>query len=326
MTVSSFFSGQTILVTGGAGFIGSHLTGSLTASGAKVTVVDHHSPTHLTNLRDCLKHVEYIKADILDASFSALLGDRAFNCIFHLAGNAYVPTSVEDPWRDFQANAVGTLKLLDTLRQLGRTSRVIVLSSAAVYGNISSASITEDEMTVPISPYGVSKLVVDRYAAVYARLYGLRVASLRPFSAYGPGQKKQVVYDFIHKLSRHPKEFYALGDGTQVRDFTYVTDVVQAALCIAQNGPLCGEAYNVGSGQAHNTQRLLDLLCELMGIQPQIYWSGVNRSGDPLRFLANIDRLRKLGWCPAVSFRDGLQRTLAWYQRDRISTGNGVVG
>jgi UDP-glucose 4-epimerase len=316
ITQSEFFAGQSILVTGGAGFIGSHLVESLIATGAKVTVVDNLCTGRLGNLKNCLNYMEYIQDDILSDTYHSMLTTRAFDGIFHLAGNAYVPPSVEHPWHDFQANAVGTFRLLDSLRQSGWPVRVIVLSSAAVYGNLDSTSISEDDPTVPISPYGVSKLTVDRYAAVYARLYGLQVASLRLFSAYGPRQQKQVVYDFIHKLTHNPAELHASGDGTQVRDFSYVTDVVQAALCVAQNGPLQGETYNVASGEACSTQQLLDTLCELMGVRPRIRWSGTNRPGDTQRWLANVDRLQALGYRPSVPLREGVQRTLAWYQTE----------
>jgi len=322
-TTASFFSGQAVLITGCAGFIGSHLAESLVSVGAKVTAVDHHCLEHVVNLKDYLGRIEYIQDDILNDTFHALLTDRTFDSIFHLAGNSYVPSSVEQPWRDFQANAVGTLRLLESLRQVRRFTRVVVLSSAAVYGNIDSVSINEDAPTDPISPYGVSKLAADRYVAVYARLYGLRAATLRPFSAYGPRQQKQVVYDFIRKLSHDATEIHASGDGTQVRDFTYVTDVVQAALYVAQKSPLHGEAYNVASGEACSTQELLGMLCELMGVRPQIRWSGKNRPGDPQRFLANIDRLQALGWRPTVSLREGLRRTLVWSQTARNSTANG---
>ena len=309
-----YFANKSVLVTGAAGFLGSHLTESLLAASAKVTVVDRQYSNRGPSRRPTPERCECIEASIISDAFQHVLATKTFEFIFHLAGNAYVPTSVEQPQRDFQANAVGTLHLLESLRQSKRSTRVIVFSSAAVYGDIDSDSISEDAPTAPISPYGVSKLTADRYAAVYARLYGLRIASLRPFSAYGPRQRKQVVYDFIHKLSGNPAEIHASGDGAQVRDFIYVTDIVQAAMCVAQNGPLAGETYNVGSGEACSTRHLLACLNELMKIQPRIRWSGTNRPGDPQRFLANVDRLRALGWRPMVSLREGLQRTLAWYQ------------
>jgi nucleoside-diphosphate-sugar epimerase len=122
------------------------------------------------------------------------------------------------------------------------------------------------------------------------------------------------VYDFIRKLSSGSDEVYALGDGSQIRDFTYVADVVRAALWVAQAGSLCGEVYNVASGEPCTIRELLDTLCELMDIQPHIAWSGNVRPGDPQRWLPSISRLKALGWQPTVHLREGLERTLSWYR------------
>ena len=311
-----FFAGKAVLVTGGAGFIGSHLVARLEELGAGVTVVDDLRTGNLANIGQCVDRLELVQDDISNGGLHSLVATRDYDVAFHLAANPYVPPSIEQPWYDFQVNLVGTLRLLETLRQHAQPPRLILASSAAVYGDIDAPAIREDHPTVPISPYGVSKLAAERYAAVYARLYGLRTASLRFFSVYGPRQRKQVVYDLLRKLSRRPAELEVLGDGTQTRDFNYVSDVVDAALRVAARGPLVGEAYNVASGRACTIHELLGILSDLTGSRPRIKWSGAVRPGDPQRWLADVSRLRALGWEPAVSLREGLVCTLEWYRSE----------
>jgi UDP-glucose 4-epimerase len=308
------FESCDILVTGGAGFIGSHLTERLVAAGARVTVVDDLRSGSFTNLGHCASKVTHVAADILTERFETVVGSRKFDAIFHLAGNPYVPPSVERPWDDFQLNLGATVRLLETLRKAGSRARVVLASSAAVYGDLDADPITEEHPTVPISPYGVSKLAAERYGAVYARLYGLRIASLRYFSIYGARQRKQVVYDLLCKLSQGTDEVQVHGDGTQTRDFTYVSDVAAATLTVAAAGALRGEVYNVAGGQVCSIRDLVDELRRLVGSRARVQWSGVVRPGDPQRWSADWSRLAALGWRPRVSLHDGLERTVAWYQ------------
>jgi len=310
------FKDLTVLVTGGAGFIGSCLTERLVESGARVTIVDHLHARSVANLARCRDRVECVQEDILSDRFRTLMASRSFEVIFHLAGNPYVPPSVEDPWHDFQLNLEGTLRLLESVRKSGSCPRVLIASSAAVYGDLDVGPITEEHPTVPISPYGVSKLAAERYGAVYARLYGMRIASLRFFSVYGPRQRKQVVYDLLRKFSSGAAEVEVFGNGTQVRDFNYVSDVVDATLTVADAGALAGEVYNVAGGQECSLRELVGLLSDVLGVRPRIRWSGAVRPGEPQRFLADYRRLAGLGWRPKIALREGLQRTLSWYRSE----------
>jgi UDP-glucose 4-epimerase len=185
-----------------------------------------------------------------------------------------------------------------------------------VYGNPVRNPSHEDDPTFPISPYGAGKLAAERYVAVYSQLYGLKAASLRYFSIYGPRQRKQVVYDLTAKICQNQSELKIHGDGTQTRDFNYVEDAARAAMIVAECGALHGEVYNVGSGRECSISQLAQMLCNILGANPDYAYSGTVRPGDPERWSVDIGRLRGLGYEVGVSLEDGLQRTVEWYLRE----------
>ncbi|MBI4492675.1 MAG: GDP-mannose 4,6-dehydratase [Chloroflexi bacterium] len=301
-----------VLITGGAGFIGSHLAEAALAEGAQVTVVDEVA-TGRCEHQDGLSNLEVIEARVGTDAFASLLRSGRFDTIFHLAGSGYVPPSVEDPYFDFERNLHPTIRLLECLRLHRLATPLVFASSATVYGAPRELPIAESAPLDPVSPYGVSKLASERYVAVYARLYGLRAASMRLFSVYGPRQRKQVVYDLIDRLHRNPEVLTILGDGTQERDFTYVTDVAQAALLIAARGALAGETYNVATGETCSTLELAREVAAALGLDPQLRFTGAVRPGDADRWAADISRVRALGYAPRVDLRQGIRETVAWY-------------
>ena len=250
------------LVTGGAGFIGSHVVEHLVADGARVTVVDDLSSGCLDNLGSVMARIDFD-----DRPLGALLAEPAlvldYDVIFHLAANAYIPPSVEDPAFDFGLNLETTFRLLEVLRTAERRPRLVNTSSAAVYGDPQRLPIHESDPTVPISPYGVGKLSAERYVAVYSQLYGIAASSVRLFSVYGPRQRKQVVYDLIDRLARDPSRLDVIGDGTQERDFAYVEDVAAAMVLVSRQAPGAGEVFNVASGSTHSIAQLV--VCYLRG-------------------------------------------------------------
>jgi UDP-glucose 4-epimerase len=319
------FNPMKVLVTGGAGFIGSHLVEDLVKRDACVTVVDNLATGDRANLTAVSSRIEFQVMDVAGSDFGTLLAKQNFDAIFHLAANAYVPPSVNDPSFDYHSNLEASFRMFEVLRRVHYPGKLINFSSAAVYGEPSRLPIRETDPVIPISPYGVSKLAIERYAHVYARLYGLRVASLRLFSVFGPGQRKQVVYDLINKLAHNPNLVEILGDGSQTRDLNYVTDVVQAALKVAENAPLVGETYNTASGCSYSIRDLIQVLCEVMNVQPVLNFSGHVRPGDPNRWECDITCLQQLDYEPQVSLKEGIRRTVDWFMAAGARHGNPVV-
>ena len=305
--------GGPVLVTGGAGFIGSHLVEELVAAGIAVTVVDDLSSGRLDNLEAVLPRIQRIVGDLADLLRANRLALDEYQHVFHLAANAYIPPSVEDPAFDFHANLYNTFMLLEALRRLPHPPRLTTASSAAVYGNPVRLPVRETDPTVPISPYGVSKLAGERYVAVYSQIYGLRATSLRFFSVYGPRQRKQVVYDLFLKLRANPQRIEVLGDGSQARDFAYVGDVVRALLLGATAAPGQGEVYNVASGTTHTIAELIAAWCDVCGITPEVAYSGQVRPGDAQQWVVDLTRLKRLGFDPQTTLRQGLAAIRDWY-------------
>jgi UDP-glucose 4-epimerase len=310
--------GRRVLVTGGAGFIGSHLVERLVAIGAQVTVVDDLSSGTQENISSVLERIDFKKKELGALLNSKSLDLSTFDYIFHLSANAYVPPSVENPEYDFHTTLANTFHLLNAMRQCENAPFFVYMSSAAVYGNPQRLPISESDLTVPLSPYGVSKLASERYVDVFCRLYNLKGVTLRLFSAYGARHKKQVVYDLLVKLKASGGSIEMVGDGTQSRDFLHVSDVVNALLLLADQSEGKGEVYNVASGVAHTINDLVNTWCEVCGLKPQVTYSGQVRSGDADKWSADISRIEKLGYKANVSLSEGLKATLSWYDQCAI--------
>jgi UDP-glucose 4-epimerase len=297
-----------VLVTGGAGFIGSHLVERLVARGDSVTVVDDLRTSTLDNLASVAERITLVQGDCSAAA--AIVGEQ--DLIFHLAAPAYVPPSVDDPIGDLRANVEQTLHLLGALRALEHRPRMIHVSSAAVYGQPNVQPIREECPPAPVSPYGVDKFAAEEHVRVATRLHGIRAAILRYFPVYGPRQRKQVVYDIVSKIRQSPDRIEVFGTGQELRDLTYVEDVVSATIIAAERAPARGEAYNVGSGTMVTIAKVVETIARSMGAAPEIVFSGSVRPGDSERMVADISRLRTLGYEPSVSLEQGLRRTVAW--------------
>jgi UDP-glucose 4-epimerase len=317
--ISARFAETHVLVTGGCGFIGSHLVAGLAAGGARVTVLDNLQAGRWENLEAVRGRVECVDGDVRDAStVLRLVAHVRPRCVFHLAANASVPGSVQDPAYDFEANALGTFVVLNALRIAGEGAKVVVASSGAVYGEPVSFPIGEEDALKPISPYGASKLSTEISCRMFHRVYEMPVTIARLFNAYGPRMARFVVLDFLRKLASDPARLEVLGTGKQVRDFTYVADTVQGLLLLALQGAP-GEAYNVSSGANYSVTELAHRLIAVRGLtgKTEIAYTGTSWVGDAQRWEVSIEKLRSLGYKPAYTLDEGLRRTQEWFDEQR---------
>lgn len=302
-------------VTGGAGFLGSHIAEALAAAGHTVTVVDDFSTGVLENLEGA--GVQLLQYSVQHSEVEVRLGAERPEAIFHLAGDARVGKSMEDPRSDCERNLLPTLALLEAIRRASPETKLLFASTGAVYGGDAREPFTEGDGLYPVSPYAVSKLGAERYCYAFAQSFGLRTCNLRLFSIYGPRQRKQVVYDLIRKVHENPERVPLFGDGTQERDFSHVGNIVDAFLLAAERAEFRGEAINVAGDEIASIRTLAALIAEEMGERPEFVFSGQQRPGDSQRWIADTARLRAMGYRPRVGLREGLRDTIDWFRRSQ---------
>jgi UDP-glucose 4-epimerase len=300
------------LVTGGAGFIGSHLVDALVARGDQVVVLDDLSTGFAANIHAGATLVEGSVADE-DAVARAVAG---CDVVFHEAAHKAVLRSVERPLTTDTANTHGTLTVLKAAADAG-VRRVVHASSSSVYGGATTVPTPESEPLVPRSPYAVTKLAAEHYCRVFAELYGLETVALRYFNVYGPRQRPDATYAAVIPLFvdalLHGREVEVHGDGLQSRDFTYIDDVVAANL-LAASAPAqsSGNAYNIAAGESASLLDILGILGDVLGVTPALRFVAP-RAGDVRRSQADASAAaRDLGFECTISLDDGLRRTIDW--------------
>jgi nucleoside-diphosphate-sugar epimerase len=304
------------LVTGGAGFIGSHIAEALVARGDEVRVLDDLSTGKMENLAGVAGRFEFVEGDIRDLA-TCRRAVAGADTVFHEAALASVVRSVADPILCDAINVKGTLNLLVAAAEAGVRAFVLA-SSSAVYGDDPSAAKAEGREGKPMSPYGVSKFVGEKYAQVFHTLHGLRAVSLRYFNVFGPRQDPTSEYSaviplFITKMLRGERPTI-YGDGEQSRDFIYVGDVVRANLAAAGSDAAAGEAVNVAGGLGTTVNGLLGAVNEVLGTTIEAVHAPP-RPGDILHSTADISKARRLmDFAPGLSFRVGLKETVTWYK------------
>jgi len=309
------------LVTGGAGFIGSHIASALTKDGARVRVLDDLSTGHRENIDEIGGDVEFIQGSVADEDLlNKVLED--VELVFHEAAIPSVPRSVEAPRQTHIASVDGTFSLLVAARDRG-VRRVVYAASSSAYGDQPTLPKSEEMRPDPLSPYAVAKLVGEYYCRAFTRVYGLETVSLRYFNVFGPrqdpgSQYSGVVSRFISVLLSNERPVI-YGDGEQSRDFTYIDNVVFANLSAASAKEASGKVINVANGQRITLNQLLAELKELMGKQDVTAEYLEPRVGDVRHSLADITMARELlGYESKVDLREGLQRTIDWFRSGLI--------
>ena len=314
------------LVTGGAGFIGSHLVEELLAKGHRVRVLDNFSSGRQERLEPFAGGVEIVEGDLRSRPTVREAVDGV-DFVLHQAAVPSVPQSVEDPVTTNDVNVGGTLNLLEAARDAG-VKRLINASSCSVYGDTETVPNTEDMVPKPISPYAVSKLTGEFYCRVFSQLFGLETVSLRYFNAFGPGMDPGSAYAAVIAIFTvgliEGRPLTINGDGTFARDFTYVKNVVDANTRALEAEGVSGEVFNVGCGATTSLNEVVEILRELLQTEGNIR-HGPERPGDIRRSLAGIDKARrKLGYVPQVTVREGIERTVTWYRNEGRNAGDWI--
>ena len=312
-----------VVVTGGAGFIGSHIAQNVAASGTKVRIVDDLSTGYRENIDALPGDIEFIEGSVADLQLMnrALEGAEV---VFHEAAIPSVPRSVENPTQTHIASVDGTFNLLLAAREQ-KVRRIVYAASSSAYGDQPTLPKVEDMSPDPLSPYAVAKLVGEYYCQVFTRVYGLETVSLRYFNVFGPrqdpgSQYSGVVSRFISSLCSNESPVI-FGDGEQSRDFTFIDNVVSANLKAATSSQGAGKVLNVAIGERITLNELLAELKDLIGKPDVKVDYREARVGDVRHSLADISRAREfLGFEPTVGLREGLQRTIDWWKTSRYAT------
>lgn len=301
-----------VLVTGGAGFIGSHIVDRLIEEGATVAVVDNLSMGKEGNLN---KRASLYREDITSPALECIFKHERPEVVIHHAAQIDVRRSVADPVSDARINILGSINVLDAAVRYG-VRKVVYASSAAAYGDPEQVPVAEEHPIKPTSPYGVSKYVVEHYLRLYRRLHGLQFTALRYANVYGPRQdplgEGGVIAIFTHRIARG-RGVTIFGDGEQTRDFVDVSDVARANVLALTQGD--GTIVNISRSEETSINRLVQLFEALTGREIDVTYAP-ERAGEIRRSaLSNRRALEVLGWSPTVDLRDGLGRVLAWEQR-----------
>jgi len=305
-----------ILVTGAGGFLGRYIVSEMMEAEWAVIGLDQRS---LPTADPVLQQIaEWHSIELPSSALDELLCRLQPEVLIHAAGPASVPASLADPASDFHSSVDVFFHTLDSVRRKAPGCRVVFLSSAAVYGNPLQLPVSEEASLRPLSPYGSHKLICEKIAEEFHELFKVRVCSVRTFSAYGNGLRRQVLWDICQQALREPI-VKLLGTGEEARDFVHARDVARAIALIASNGSFEGEVYNLGTGQETSIQELARILLAALGQCKEVYFSGRRRTGDPVRWCANIARLSELGYRPSISISEGTKEYARWVMEDRLN-------
>ncbi len=324
MRSDTYWKGRNVLVTGADGFMGSHLTERLVEFGAQVSVLVRGSSVSGTYKYE-LKNIPHLKnslhriiaVNIASNDTIPLIKKLNPETIFHLAADAYVPYSFDHPFEVMATNLHGTLNVMHAAMRCGRLERVVCTSSSEIYGTAQKMAIDEKHPLDPTSPYAASKVAADRFAFSYYLTYHLPIAIIRPFNTFGPRHTYDVIPKFIDlAFKNEPITIY--GDGTQSRDFTYVTDMVRAFLVMGRHKEAIGRAVNFGTGIDISVNRIAKAIVALSGSKSKIVHIK-KRLAEVKKLRCNASLAHKLfGWRAEVGIEEGLRNNIEWHRKHRV--------
>ena len=299
-------SPSTILVLGSQGFIGSKLCDYFITRGFNVVGLDVIEQTTSTEYR-------YVKVNKLNADWDSIFSKVQIDFCINAAGSGNVQTSITNPLLDFEFNTYDVVKILDAIRRNNTFCKYIHISSAAVYGNPKQLPITETDFLNPISPYGYHKLMSEIVCKEYAYYYGLKISIIRPFSVYGNGLKKQILWDFCQKIQNSSANSIQLyGTGNESRDFIHVHDLAVLIDIIIQKSSFNYNIYNAAYGKETTINKIADIF-QARYPNISINFSGEERKGDPINWCADVSKIQNLGFSPTINIKDGVNQYINWF-------------
>jgi len=294
-----------ILVLGSEGFIGNHLVHYFAAKNNEVYGCDLYE----TSLKGGYK---YFKVSRLSPEWDELFSAHKFDFCINASGSGNVPYSMTHPYTDFEANALDVVRILDTIRRFDPQCRYLHISSAAVYGNPVSLPVSENSALHPLSPYGWHKMIAENICSEYNGIYGIRVSQVRPFSVYGDGLRKQLLWDICSKLQT-ADEIKLFGTGMESRDFIHVKDVVNLMECIVDQSAFNNEIYNAASGTETAIREVADLFEQYFKGKKKILFSGETRQGDPVNWKADVTKAKSIGFVNRIQLGEGVHSYINWF-------------
>jgi len=293
-----------ILIIGSQGFIGTQLVKHFSAAGYAVTGCD------IVEAPDDQYH--YHKLSVFSPDFETLFAETTFDCCINAAGSGNVGYSVIHPQSDFEVNTAAVARVLDTIRKQQPACRFLHISSAAVYGNPSVLPVHEEAVPAPLSPYGYHKLMSETICREYAAIYGLSIAVMRPFSVFGNGLRKQLLWDICQKLQQSDT-IQLFGTGNECRDFIHISDFVTATACIVEKSPFELNVYNVASGHSVSIKQVA-VVFENTIAGKKILFSGETKQGDPDKWQADITALKSIGFNTTTDFEHCVKGYILWHR------------
>lgn len=296
-----------LVVTGGAGFIGSHIAEELLRQGNDVVVLDNLASGSTANVP---KKAGFAKKDIARDELTKEL--QGADAVFHFAADPNVRLSTDNSEATFDNNVLGTFRVLEACRKSG-VERFVLASTSAVYGE-AAVPTPETCPCVPISNYGASKLACEAYAGSYAHSYGIKSTVMRYANVFGPGSTHGVIFDFYQKLRSDPKRLEILGNGRQEKSYLYVSDCVSATMAAFSNQKSVFEAYNAGSREKRTVNEIAQFVSRSMGVKPEAVYTGGERgwAGDVRLMLLECSKIEKTGWSAKIGFEHGAGLYLDW--------------
>ncbi|MHA1409113.1 MAG: SDR family NAD(P)-dependent oxidoreductase [Candidatus Odinarchaeia archaeon] len=307
-----------VLVTGGAGFIGSHLVDRLLQRGDHIVIIDNlSSPTNKYYKRFLENtQIEFINGDIRHFS-DVLKACEDVEQIFHLAADPRVDLSSKRPIENFEVNVIGTLNVMEAARQTGVKTIFFASSGGTVYGETEKIPTSEETPLKPISCYGASKACGEMYLSAYSATYNINSISLRFANVFGPRSNHGVMFDFYNKLKKNPNELLILGDGAQQKSYIYIDDCVDAILFIEKAGINGFECFNIGSEEWITVNEIAKLIVEKLNIKNvKFKYTGGKKGwvGDVPKMMLDISKIKRIGWKPQISFKEGLHRFIEYLE------------